>query len=617
MSSDQRDTTSQLRQIAVFGRHVLDQGRARTAAAFGFLFLGSLTEGVSILLLVPVLQLVGNERRFVVFDTPAWLSGWLGPRLQIGLAAALILVVALVLAQSLLLRFKNIYMAELLYDVINRLRVSLFESITKARWGLIGGLRGSDLNHALTADIDRIQSAAFHLMLLIQGLVVLAIYLCVSWLISPIMTIVAFVSGGAMFAALRPVRRGASSYGKLLTQNRKAQYRTVTEFLAGVKVAKSFNSEPLFLAELSSTLWHMRQDFVRYVRLNTMGSVLFQVASAFVLAGFVYAALRWLDLPLPKILVLVFVFMRVAPRFSGLQSDLQEVLTNLPAFDAVMRVQQACEREQEEFDSHPLPRLPLRREIRLDRVTFRHEGRPEDTLLDASLAIPAGSILAIIGPSGSGKTTLADVIMGLLEPLEGTVSVDGLELNRENRRRWRDSISYVPQEVFLLHDTVAANLRLGAPDASEAEIWDALRAANAEEFVAALPEGLQTVLGDRGLRISGGERQRLSLARALLRRPQLLILDEATSALDWEHQNLIAASIRALRGSMTVITIAHRLSMIAFADEVVALEGGRVVEAGDYATLSEDANSRLGRMARSERAGDASATGAAAADISR
>ena len=185
--------------------------------------------------------------------------------------------------------------------------------------------------------------------------------------------------------------------------------------------------------------------------------------------------------------------------------------------------------------------------------------------------------------------------------------VDGLVLDLENRRRWRDSVAYVPQEVFLLHDTIAANLRLGLPAASEQEIWEALRAANASDFVERLPEKLSTVIGDRGQRLSGGERQRLALARALLRRPQLLILDEATSALDWEHQSLIARSIEALRGSMTVVTIAHRLSMISFADSVVALERGVVVEAGDYRSLIEHEGSRLSHMAAGERA--ASGTG--------
>ena len=387
-----------------------------------------------------------------------------------------------------------------------------------------------------------------------------------------------------------------------MTENRKEQYRTVTEFLAGVKVAKSFNAEPRFLAELSATLWRMRADFARYLRLSSAGSVLFQVTSAVILAGFVYAALRSFDLPLPKIVVLVFLFMRVAPRFSGLQGDIEQILTNLPAFFAMLRIKELCDREREEFDREIRPPLALRRELRLEQVGFRYDDRSDHAIRDVSILIPAGSVTAIIGPSGSGKSTVADILMGLLEPQEGRMRVDGLVLDLENRRRWRDGVAYVPQEVFLLHDTIAANLRLGFPAASEPEIWEALRAANASDFVERLPEKLATVIGDRGQRLSGGERQRLALARALLRRPQLLILDEATSALDWEHQSLIAQSIEGLRGSMTVVTIAHRLSMISFADSIVALERGVVVEVGDYRSLIEREGSRLSDMAAGERA---------------
>jgi ATP-binding cassette subfamily C protein len=162
-------------------------------------------------------------------------------------------------------------------------------------------------------------------------------------------------------------------------------------------------------------------------------------------------------------------------------------------------------------------------------------------------------------------------------------------------------VAYVPQDVFLLHDTIAANLRLAAPQASDEELWAALRSAHGADFVERLELKLDTVVGDRGVRLSGGERQRIALARALLRKPSLLILDEATSALDWQNQSLIAKSIDGLRGSMTILTIAHRPSMIAFADWVVAIETGRIVEVGQYQRLKAKAGSRLSKMLSGEQ----------------
>ncbi|WP_292102910.1 ABC transporter ATP-binding protein [Mesorhizobium sp.] len=219
-----------------------------------------------------------------------------------------------------------------------------------------------------------------------------------------------------------------------------------------------------------------------------------------------------------------------------------------------------------------------------------------------TFGLPAGKVTALIGPSGSGKSTIADMLLGLLEPTQGKILADGVEIGPGNRRFWRDQVAYVPQDVFLLHDTIAANLRLAAPQASDAELWTALRSAHAADFVERLEERLDTVVGDRGIRLSGGERQRIALARALLRKPSLLILDEATSALDWQNQSLIAKSIDGLRGTMTILTIAHRPSMIAFADWVVAIENGHIVEVGQYRRLKAKSGSRLSRMLSGEQA---------------
>jgi ATP-binding cassette subfamily C protein len=173
-------------------------------------------------------------------------------------------------------------------------------------------------------------------------------------------------------------------------------------------------------------------------------------------------------------------------------------------------------------------------------------------------------------------------------------------LTEANRRSWRDRVAYVPQDVFLLHDTIAANMLIAAPQATEEMIWKALEAANARDFVEAFPDGLQTIVADRGARLSGGERQRIALARGLLREPDLLILDEATSALDGETQAMIALSIERLRTTMTILTIAHRATMVAIADHVIVIEGGRVVEAGGFDELTRSGSGRLNSLIATE-----------------
>jgi ATP-binding cassette subfamily C protein len=204
---------------------------------------------------------------------------------------------------------------------------------------------------------------------------------------------------------------------------------------------------------------------------------------------------------------------------------------------------------------------------------------------DVTFTLDAGATTAIVGPSGSGKSTLADLLMGLLTPSEGRILVDGVTLDGGRLDAWRDQIGYVAQEAFLFHESVRANLLWARPDASEEEIWHALRLASADAFVRALPHGLDTVVGDRGVLVSGGERQRLSLARALVRRPALLILDEATSSLDSENEARIQQAIDKLHQQMTIVVITHRLSTIRGADTIHVVDRGRLVESGTWTDL--------------------------------
>ncbi|MBZ9865680.1 ABC transporter ATP-binding protein/permease [Mesorhizobium sp. CA15] len=594
---------SLLRDIAGFGAMVAHVGGRRTATALAFLILGSLTEGISILLLVPLLRLIGKPDQDYAVRVPEALHR-LVPGGTLSLASALSLLVALVALQAMFNRFKSVYMARLLYDFVNRVRMDLFESVGKARWGVFTRIRSSDLDHALNGDVDRVQVAAFSLLMLTQATLLLAGYLIVSLFISPVMTCFAILVGLVLLVALQPFRARASAYGRTLTGNRQDQYRTVSEFLGGIKVAKSLNVEASYFAELGATLDRMKADNIAFVRNSSLGTALFQVTSVIGLSLFIYIALVRFHLSLAEIVVLLLVFMRVAPRFMDMQLQTQQVLINLPAYASMQSLQARfdAEREPEENVTEGA-KLSLETGLNIRDVAFAYgEGGGEPVVSDITFGLPAGKVTALIGPSGSGKSTIADMLLGLLEPTQGRILADGVEITAQNRRAWRDQVAYVPQDVFLLHDTIAANLRLAAPEASDEELWAALRNAHAADFVERLDSRLDTVVGDRGVRLSGGERQRIALARALLRKPSLLILDEATSALDWQNQSLIAQSIEALRGRMTILTIAHRPSMIAFADWVVAIENGRIVEVGQYRRLRAKAGSRLARMLSGEQA---------------
>lgn len=584
------------------GGLILRVARHKFALALSFLVLGGVTEGLSILLLLPILATIATNDGNFAIQAPDWLSRHLpivGGRID--LHVLLIAFVALVTVQALFNRFKTIYMSQLIYAFINHLRRSMFESIGRTTWTTFVGEKGSDLNHSLNGEIERTQVAAIYSFMLLQNIVLLLGYSILSAIVSPVMTGFAAIAGIIMLLLLRPIRRRAAEHGKTLTADAKSQFHTVSEFLAGFKIAKSLNIEETFLQRFRHSLDQMMENNRRYVRLSTIGTATFQIASAAAAAIFIYVALVQFSMRIEQIIVMIVLFMRLAPRFMEIQTNVQQLLVSLPAYASMRALKAKFDAALETAETVHAPPIRLRKEIAVHGLIHSYGGLDERSAVsDASFVIPAGRITALIGPSGSGKSTIADVLLGLLEPRGGWIAVDGRRIDAVNRRAWRKQVAYVPQDVFLLNDTIAANLRLAVPEASDDALWQALRAAQAD-FVRCLPLGLDTVVGDRGVRMSGGERQRIALARALLHHPQLLILDEATSSLDWENQQHIAAAIRRLRGTMTILTIAHRPSMITFADWVIALEDGRIVETGSFKKLVKKSGSRLSQLIDGER----------------
>jgi ATP-binding cassette subfamily B protein len=222
--------------------------------------------------------------------------------------------------------------------------------------------------------------------------------------------------------------------------------------------------------------------------------------------------------------------------------------------------------------------------LAFEGVGFRHDARSTG-LKDVSFAAPPGSIVALVGPSGGGKTTAARLAMRLIDPQEGRVTLDGVDLRKVRQKALRRAVALVPQDVALFNDTLYANIAFARPDAAPDQVRAAAESAELGPFVDSLPSGLSTVVGERGLKLSGGERQRVGIARALLAGPRLLILDEATSALDGPTEAAIQETLRKVRAGRTTLVIAHRLSTIVDADEILVLRRGRIVERGAHAEL--------------------------------
>jgi ABC-type multidrug transport system fused ATPase/permease subunit len=223
----------------------------------------------------------------------------------------------------------------------------------------------------------------------------------------------------------------------------------------------------------------------------------------------------------------------------------------------------------------------FRQEIRLNEVSYTYQGALSPALNGLALSIKVGEFVGFIGSSGSGKSTLVDIVLGLLPCDSGRIEVDGQDI-QENMRAWQNQIGYVPQAIYLTDDTLRRNVAFGLPNEQidDVAVQKAIKAAQLEEFVATLPEGLETVVGERGVRLSGGQRQRIGIARALYHDPSVLVLDEATSALDTATESGVMKAVNALQGSKTIIMVAHRLSTVEHCDRLYKLEQGRIVGEG-------------------------------------
>lgn len=565
----------------------------RVAVAVALMLCISVTQGVQLLLLVPLMHLVGLD---VQEGSVGWLSDLVSSVFAVvdvhpTLITVLCAYVLLTGLQALVARWQAVFRVRFEQDFVASLRRQLYRAIANADWLTLVRSRSSDFTHALTTELDRVGAATYFVLSMISGITMLLAYVLLALSLSPAMTVLVSLCGAGLLLMLRRKTRAARWTGEEISLATNGMYAAAIEHLGSMKTTKSYGVE-----DRSANLFSGLADEVARMRLNATrvyaeAGFWFQMCSVLILSVILYVAFEVLTLPTAGLLLLLFMFTRIIPLFGGLQQSYQQFINALPAFAGVIELQERCEAAAEARAESP-EEIALRWDVRLKDVSFAYGGGGE-SIRGLDLTIQAGKTTAIVGPSGAGKSTVADLVMGLLVPGEGKVLVDGSPLEAGHVRAWRGRIGYVTQETFLFNDTVRANLLWACPEAGHEEILRALRMAAAEEFVSELPDGLETVLGDRGVRLSGGERQRLALARALLRRPSLLILDEATSALDSENEKRVQDAIERLHGRVTMLVITHRLSTVRAADTIHVLEKGRLVESGNWETLLGKENGRF------------------------
>jgi ATP-binding cassette subfamily C protein len=548
----------------------------------------SLTESIGIALLLPTLQVAGfnmagqgEAGRYAAMLSNAFVAIGLHPTLILLLGV----FVTLVGARTVLGQIQSVGMYAIQQEVEHHMRRRLYHAIAEANWLFVCRSRASDFTHALTHEIYRIGNGTNLALVFTGEIVLLVLYMAIAFALSAGMTGLVLVSGALLTFVFRGRTHAIQTQGEEVSSTNKSLYSATIEHLQSLKAAKTYGAEERNFSIYSNLSADVVRANVEGARQQAIAATWFELGSVMILAVVLYFSIRVLVVPAASILILLLLFARVMPRIMSAQQHYRAFVNSLPSFGNLLNIEARCAAAAEPA-AHPHDRLSLTRELAADCISFTYSEGRVAAVRDLNLVIPAGKVVALVGPSGAGKSTIADILMGLVLPDSGTLRLDGRPLGPEGVRGWRDQIGYVAPDTFLFHDTIRANLKWARPDASEDEMLAALRQASVFDFVAGLKDGLDTIVGDRGTMLSQGERQRLALARAFLRRPSMLILDEATNSLDSENEGRVLDAIESRRGELTVVLIAHRLSTIRWADLIYVVEGGKVVESGDWATLS-------------------------------
>ena len=567
-----RSTTEALRQIGRFWRLVFERTTvARLLVASCLILIAGLSEGSALILLIPLLQTLNNGA-----PSSSWLHNIfqsidLRPTL-VGVLAVFILVV---MARSLIVLLRDLTLYELRLQLIRNIRVRLYSAIAHASWTFLRQNRRADYLTALTSETDRLDQAAYFALELPARAIMICANAVAACLIAPIISVAALASGLLIALLARGRLIESLRLGETLSASSRELYHQISEFLGGLKLTKSYVAEDRYVTIFARAIDEVNSHLLSYTRSHSNTRLWQEVAGACAVALFLWISAGLAGLPVAEVLVLALIFYRLLPLVQGLQQSAQQILHTSSAAHTVLDLLKRCE-AAEERGAHAMPFSHLKTGIRIENVSFTHDCNGPKTLSNINLNLPANSLTVLSGSSGAGKSTLLDLLAGLLRPDRGTIFVDDRELIDTSVAAWRRSIAYVTQVPFLFHDTIRANLLVANPAASENEICEALRSSGAATFIQTLPEGLDTIVGDRGSRFSGGEQQRLALARALLTRPALLILDEPTSALDEKSEQSVLSEIEAMKGRITMLIATHRAERLRSADQILRLEGGQL-----------------------------------------
>jgi ABC-type multidrug transport system fused ATPase/permease subunit len=544
----------------------------------------ALIEGAGLALILPIIEGLGEHELVQPQHPFSEVAFRVLTPLGIPFSTTSLVLVGLALFtfQSFLLFVKTATTIKVRVALEVGIRTTLFETLMDAPVSYFDDQRMGRFSNAITVEATRAGTAVLQLLNALVAALLIAVYLATAVIISWQLALVALGFVGA-FALVTRRTGSLKRRGERMTEANSALKTTTVEYLSAVREVTALGIESHTNGAFASVSRGVARELVAIERIIASFRSIYEIASVVIIAALLAVGVLLLDVQTAAIVAFFVLLFRLAPRLILLQSSLYQFVSSSPGYEELQRLHAEVEANRPAVNAQPKS-ASLIDALELRAVSFSYDGRSK-ALDEVSLHIPQGTTVGVVGGSGAGKSTLVNLLLGFDRPSNGAVLVDGVDLREIDVDSWRALIGFVGQESFLFHESIARNLALGNPSATDADIRVAATQAGADVFIAELPYGYDTIVGDRGVMLSGGQRQRLALARALVRNPQVLLLDEATSDLDARSQAAIQESIRTMHGKRTVIIVAHRLSTIRDSDVIVVLEDGKIVETGNHESL--------------------------------
>lgn len=559
--------------------------RKRALALLGLMVVGMVLETLGISLFIPAITLLMQNDLATSYPAVAPVLTALGkPSQQAVIAGGMLVLVLVYLIRTLYLACLVWWQTRFAFAVQRRLSQQLFTTYLLQPYPFHLQRNSAQLINNATGEVSifTYKTLLPGMLLITESLVMVGIG-CLLLMIEPVGTIiVALVLGGAAWGFHLATRSRILRWGKARQHHEGQRIQHLQQGLGGVKEVKLHGRESFFLQQYDI---HNAQSALvggHQVTLQQLPRFWLELLAVSVMAILILSMIaqgRDMAHVVPTLGLFAIAAFRLMPSMSRVLGAVQALRFGLPVINTLHN--ELALQEMQPALAHSGDNIALKETILFDGVSYTYPGAHKQSVQDLNIHINKGETVGFIGASGAGKSTLVDILLGLLVPDTGKVTVDGTDIHG-NLRNWQNHIGYVPQSIYLTDESLRRNVAFGLPgeQIDEAEVWRAIRAAQLDEFVNGLPDGLETVVGERGVRLSGGQRQRIGIARALYHDPEVLVLDEATSALDADTEHEVMQAVRLLRRNKTVVIVAHRLSTVEQCDRLYRLDQGRIVKEG-------------------------------------